>query len=71
MPDIYEARQETKELRDKYRAFVEHNAHLFTDPVFPGKEIVKISMQPHAHTMVMEDGAFVEVMMWVPKANIE
>lgn len=57
MPTKWDERQHQKHLINRYR----EAAH----------DLIDVPLQPHAHVQVLEDGAFVEVTVWVPKALIE
>jgi hypothetical protein len=49
----YQKHLEISSLRQKYRK--------------AAGRIYDVDVNPHAHVMPMEDGAFVEIVVWIPK----
>lgn len=60
--NIYEERQQKKQAIDDYREAAKKIAAI------SGPQ--GISVNEHANVQVMPDGAFVEVIMWVPKGAL-
>jgi hypothetical protein len=57
-----------KDLNDKYRATA---TRLIAQSPFPPLNAENLRVVPHGSVMPMEDGAFVELQVWVPKAALE
>lgn len=56
--DSYEQRQQKQSLR---QAYLDKARELFP----------MTSVEQHAHVQMMSEGAFVEVIVWVPKETVE
>lgn len=69
MPDIYEQRKEQQQLREQYRAHVQ--AMIKEDQAYGPRRDYKFRLDDHANVQIMDDGAFVELIVWVPKVQLD
>lgn len=63
---IYEQRQEQQRLRQQYREHAQKLVEVLNDvPIF------QFRLDDHANVQIMDDGAFVELIVWVPKVQLD